>query len=98
LPYFLSALTQRAIAIQIEFLVFPRVQQLDMTGPYDAFASLPDVAINRIWKDLAPLKASSGMTLTPDATFGNCPKQIRQHPFLRISHDSFWGKDHWEFS
>lgn len=59
--------------LQIGFLLFPRVQQLDLTGPYDAFASLPDVTVSLVWKDLAPLKASSGMTLTPDVTFDSCP-------------------------
>ena len=29
------------MTLQIGILVFPRVQQLDLTGPYEVFASLP---------------------------------------------------------
>lgn len=61
------------MTLHIGFLLFPRVQQLDLTGPHDVFASLPDVAVHLVWKDLAPLKASSGLTLTPDTTFDSCP-------------------------
>lgn len=61
------------MTLQIGFLLFPKVQQLDLTGPHDVFASLPDVMVHLVWKDLAPLKASSGLTLTPDTTFDSCP-------------------------
>jgi cyclohexyl-isocyanide hydratase len=61
------------MTLHIGFLLFPKVQQLDLTGPHDVFASLPDVTVHLVWKDLAPLKASSGLTLTPDTTFDSCP-------------------------
>jgi cyclohexyl-isocyanide hydratase len=61
------------MTLHIGFLLFPGVQQLDLTGPHDVFTSLPDTAVHLVWKDLAPLKASSGLTLVPDTTFDNCP-------------------------
>lgn len=61
------------MTLQIGFLLFPGVQQLDLTGPHEVFASLPDTAVHLIGKDLAPLKASSGLTLVPDTTFDSCP-------------------------
>lgn len=61
------------MTLQIGFLLFPNVQQLDLTGPHEVFASLPDTAVHLVWKDLAPLKASSGLTLIPDTTFDDCP-------------------------
>jgi cyclohexyl-isocyanide hydratase len=61
------------MTLHIGFLLFPKVQQLDLTGPHDVFASLPDVTVHLVWKDLASLKASSGLTLTPDTTFDSCP-------------------------
>jgi cyclohexyl-isocyanide hydratase len=61
------------MTLNIGFLLFPRVQQLDLTGPHDVFASLPDATVHLVWKDIAPLKASSGLTLTPDTTFDSCP-------------------------
>ena len=61
------------MTLHIGLLVFPRVQQLDLIGPHEVFAALPDVHVHLIWKDRAPLAASSGLLLTPDTTFADCP-------------------------
>jgi cyclohexyl-isocyanide hydratase len=61
------------MSIRIGFLLFPNIQQLDLTGPYDVLASLPDVSVHLIWKDLQPLKSSSGLVLQPDTLMGECP-------------------------
>ena len=61
------------MALQIGFLLFPQVQQLDLTGPYDVLASLPDVQVHLVWKDLAPVTASTGLVLQPTSTFEDCP-------------------------
>ncbi|SEQ66458.1 cyclohexyl-isocyanide hydratase [Faunimonas pinastri] len=62
------------MTIRIGFLVFPRVQQLDLTGPYDVFGSLPDRELHLIWKSREPVASSSGMWLTPDTSFEDCPE------------------------
>jgi cyclohexyl-isocyanide hydratase len=46
---------------------------LDLTGPYEVFASLPNVTVHLIWKTLDPVRASTGLTLTPDTDFQGCP-------------------------
>jgi cyclohexyl-isocyanide hydratase len=61
------------MTLHIGLLVFPKLQQLDMTGPYDVFASLPEVTVNLIWKNLDPVRSSTGLTLTPDTAFADCP-------------------------
>ena len=61
------------MTLQIGFLLFPQVQQLDLTGPYDVLASLPDVKVHLIWKDLMPVTASTGLVLKPTMTFDDCP-------------------------
>ncbi|MCK1793133.1 isonitrile hydratase [Pseudomonas violetae] len=61
------------MSLQIGFLLFPQVQQLDLTGPYDVLASLPDVQVHLVWKDLAPVTASTGLVLQPTTTFDECP-------------------------
>lgn len=61
------------MSLTIGLLLFPQVQQLDLTGPYDVFAALPEADVRLIWKDRAPLRASSGMWLTPDTTYADCP-------------------------
>ncbi len=62
------------MTLQIGFLLCPQVQQLDLTGPYDVLASLPDVKVHLIWKDLVPVTASTGLVLKPTTTFDDCPK------------------------
>ncbi len=61
------------MALQIGFLVFPRVQQLDLTGPHEVFASLPDATVHLVWKTLEPVVSSNGLVLTPNMTFADCP-------------------------
>lgn len=61
------------MTLQIGFLLFPQVQQLDLTGPYDVLASLPDVEVHLVWKDLMPITASTGLLLKPTTTFEDCP-------------------------
>ncbi len=58
----------------IGILLFPGVQQLDLTGPYEVFASLPDTKVHLIWKDRAPVTSATGLVLGPTMTFAECPK------------------------
>jgi cyclohexyl-isocyanide hydratase len=55
-------------------LVFPGVQQLDLTGPHEIFAAGTGAEVHLIWKNRAPLPASSGLMLQPTTTFADCPK------------------------
>lgn len=59
--------------VEIGLLVFPNVQQLDLTGPYEVFASWPEARVRLIWKDRTPVVSVTGLKLTPDATFDDCP-------------------------
>lgn len=61
------------MTLQIGFLLFPQVQQLDLTGPYDVLAALPDTQVHLVWKDLIPVTSSTGLVLKPTATFDDCP-------------------------
>jgi cyclohexyl-isocyanide hydratase len=61
------------MAFQIGILVFPGVQQLDLTGPYEVFATLPEAKVHLIWKDRAPIKSATGLELAPTMTFDACP-------------------------
>lgn len=59
--------------LQIGILVFPSVQQLDLTGPYEIFASVPGATVHLIWKDRSVLGSATGLALTPTMTFAECP-------------------------
>ncbi|MDR5783704.1 DJ-1/PfpI family protein [Caballeronia sp. LZ065] len=61
------------MTLNFGLLLFPRVQQLDMTGPYDVFAQIADARVHLIAKTREPVTSSAGMILTPDTTFDDCP-------------------------
>lgn len=61
------------MTLQIGFLLFPGIQQLDLTGPYDVLGSLPDVKLHLVWKDLATVTSSTGLVFTPTITYADCP-------------------------
>lgn len=57
----------------IGILVFPGVQQLDLTGPFEVFASLPGAEVHLLWKDTAPVRSATGLILQPTMTLADCP-------------------------
>jgi cyclohexyl-isocyanide hydratase len=61
------------MTLHIGILLFPKVQQLDLTGPYDVFATMPGVSVHLLWKELAPVISSTGLLLMPTRTFAGCP-------------------------
>jgi cyclohexyl-isocyanide hydratase len=61
------------MTLQIGFLVFPQVQQLDLTGPHDVLASLPGATTHLIWKTRDPVTSGNGLLLTPTTTYADCP-------------------------
>ncbi|WP_375455536.1 DJ-1/PfpI family protein [uncultured Methylobacterium sp.] len=58
---------------RIGLLVFPRVQQLDLTAPYEVFASLPGAVVHLVAATLDPVTSATGLPLTPTVTFAACP-------------------------
>jgi cyclohexyl-isocyanide hydratase len=60
--------------LQIGLLVFPRVTQLDLTGPLQVFSSVPGAKVHLIWKRIEPIPSDSVLTLTPTITFADCPQ------------------------
>ena len=60
--------------LQIGFLVFPNVTQLDLTGPVQVFSSVPGAKLHLIWKRIEPVKSDSVLVLTPTITFAECPQ------------------------
>lgn len=59
----------------IGFLIFPEVQQLDFTGPYETFATMaPAADLHLVWKSLAPVRSVTGLDFTPTTTLDACPQ------------------------
>lgn len=61
-------------ALRIGLLVFPKVQQLDLTGPYEVFASIPGASVRLLWKELDPIVSATGLVLIPDTRLADAPQ------------------------
>ena len=63
-----------AEALQMGIVLFPRVTQLDFTGPLQVFSSISSAKVHLVWKRIEPVPSDSVMTLTPTVTFADCPQ------------------------
>lgn len=57
----------------IGLLIFPGMTQLDLTGPYQVFAIMPNTRVHLLWKTLDAVKSSEGMSILSTTTFDECP-------------------------
>jgi cyclohexyl-isocyanide hydratase len=60
--------------LQIGLVIFPKVTQLDLTGPLQVFSSVPGAKVHLIWKRIEPVPSDSVMVLTPTVSFADCPQ------------------------
>jgi cyclohexyl-isocyanide hydratase len=60
--------------LHIGILIFPKVTQLDATGPAQMLARVPDARIHMIWKTRDPVPTDAGFSIVPNATFADCPQ------------------------
>jgi cyclohexyl-isocyanide hydratase len=60
--------------INIGFLLFPKVTQLDFTGPLQVLSRLPGAKIHLVWKRIEPVPSDTVLTLQPTTTFADCPQ------------------------
>jgi cyclohexyl-isocyanide hydratase len=60
--------------LQFGLLVFPNVQQLDLTGPYEVFATWPRARVRLVARTLEPVTSSTGLVLKPDLSFEEAPR------------------------
>ena len=58
---------------RIGMLIFPRLTQLDMTGPYEVLARLPDTKVDLVAKTMNPVTTDRGMQIVPSVTYETCP-------------------------
>lgn len=59
--------------MQIGLLLFPKLTQLDLAGPYEVFARVPDATVHVVWKTREPVACDRGLALVPTTTFAECP-------------------------
>ena len=58
----------------IGMLIFPKLTQLDMTGPYEVLARMPNTTVHLIAKTLDPIVTDRGMRIMPNMTYTDCPQ------------------------
>jgi len=58
--------------MRVGMLIFPRLTQLDMTGPYEVLARLPDTSVDLIARTREPVTTDRGMQIVPTTTYAEC--------------------------
>ncbi len=59
--------------MQIGFLVYPGVVQLDVMAAYQVLSFPPNTQVHLIWKSLDSIESNEGLIITPTVTLTNCP-------------------------
>lgn len=60
--------------LEIGFIVFPNVTQLDFTGPWEVLSRVPGARCRLVAHDRGPVGANDGLVFHPTATFADCPQ------------------------
>lgn len=61
------------MSMQIGFVIFPDLTQLDFTGPLQVLHRLPGATTHIAAKTLDPVSSDCGLSLMPTTTFDACP-------------------------
>lgn len=60
--------------LQVGILCYPRITQLDMTGPYEVLVRMSNTKIHVLWKDTTPVKTEGGLCIVPDLALNDAPR------------------------
>ena len=60
--------------MQLAFLLFPGITQLDLTGPVQFLSRLPHAKVDLVWDSLDPVPTDAGFSILPTATFAQVPR------------------------
>jgi cyclohexyl-isocyanide hydratase len=60
--------------LQIGAILYPQLDQIDFTGPFEVLSRLPDAAFHILGKEKAPVRDVKGLLLTPEETFRQAPQ------------------------
>ncbi len=60
--------------MQIAFLLFPQITQLDLTGPAQVLSRLGNARLDLVWKTLDPVMTDAGFAIVPTATLADMPR------------------------
>jgi cyclohexyl-isocyanide hydratase len=60
--------------MQVVMLLYPRFQQLDLTGPFEVFARFEELNLHLVWKTLDPVNDVNGLRILPTDTLADSPQ------------------------
>ncbi|CAN7384558.1 DJ-1/PfpI family protein [Pseudorhodoferax sp. LjRoot39] len=55
--------------MHVNFLLFPALTQLDLTGPFEVLARVPGFTIDFVSETMEPVRSDRGLVMLPTATF-----------------------------
>lgn len=61
------------MSLQLGFLLYPGLTQLDLTGPYEVLSRMPGATIHLVWKEPGVVTSDSGLGLVATRGFDDCP-------------------------
>lgn len=59
--------------LNVGLLLFPDLDQLDFTGPFEVLSRMPDSSVHLLWKNTAPVKDMMGLVLQPTLALKDAP-------------------------
>jgi len=59
--------------LEIGLLLYPKLTQLDLTGPLEVFWRMSNTRVHLLWKTKDPVTSDRGLTLLPTMTLAECP-------------------------
>lgn len=60
--------------LHIGLMLFPKLTQLDLTGPLQVFSRVPGATVHLFAKSMAPVPSDTALTLPPTIDFANSPQ------------------------
>ena len=59
--------------LTVGLVLFPKLTQLDLTGPYEVFSRMPDTTVYLTAASAEPVVSERGLTIAPNVTFDRTP-------------------------
>jgi cyclohexyl-isocyanide hydratase len=60
--------------LNIGVVIYPRVDQIDVTGPFEVFSRIPGAKVHVIARNLTPVRDVQGLILTPEVLLAAAPR------------------------
>jgi cyclohexyl-isocyanide hydratase len=59
--------------MQLGFLLYPGLTQLDLTGPYEVLSRMPGATVHLVWKEPGAIRSEKGLAIVADRSLDDCP-------------------------